>query len=133
VKRIFGIVARLGNSGSVLAEFSLVVPILLLLIFGIFQVGVLFLANAGLKHGLGEAARLASLFPARSDAEIAARVANASFGIDRARLAEPVITHGISQGAAYTEISVRYTVPMNIVVVTLPSITLTDRRRVFVP
>ena len=124
---------KLGRSGSITAEFSLTVPILLALMFGIIQVGVLFFANAGLKHGLGEAARHATLWPRRTDAQIAAKVASAAFGINTAYLATPVITHGVSQGTDYTQIDVSYRVPLNIFFISLPTVTLTDSRRVFVP
>ncbi|WP_207792570.1 TadE/TadG family type IV pilus assembly protein [Sandarakinorhabdus glacialis] len=115
------------------AEFALIIPILLVLIFGIFQIGIVFFANAGLKHGLGEAARTATLWPARSDETLASAVRSQSFGIVQAQLENPVVTHGVSQGAPYTEIAVTYTVPVSLLFIDLPSVTLTDRRRVFIP
>nr|WP_310522567.1 pilus assembly protein [Polymorphobacter sp.] len=115
------------------AEFSLTIPVLLVMFFGLFQVGTLFIANAGLKNGIGEAARLATLYPRRSDDTIIQRLRSASYGINSANLTNVVISHGIAQGTDYTEISASYTVPMNMLVVTLPSITLSESRRVYVP
>ena len=47
--------------GAAVIEFALTVPILVLIIYGIFQVGLLFQANAGMQHALGEGARYATL------------------------------------------------------------------------
>ena len=124
---------RLDRRGSMVAEFALVVPILLTLTFGIIQAGVLFLANAGLKHSLGEGARLATLFPRRTDAQIIQRIEAAQFGLNPAYLATPTISHGVSQGSDYTDISVSYTVHLDLLVTALPAVTLTERRRAYSP
>ena len=42
-------------------EMAIALPMLILFIYGIFQVGVVFQANAGMQHALGEGARLATL------------------------------------------------------------------------
>ena len=47
--------------GAAVIEFALSLPILVLLIYGIFQVGLMFQANAGMQHALGEGARYATL------------------------------------------------------------------------
>lgn len=122
---------KLDRKGAAAAEFAIVVPVLLVLIFAVFQVGVLFFANAGLKHGLGEAARSATLWPRRNDAQIIAQFRSTVFGVDQQTLADPVITTGRIQGADYVDISVSYTVPLNLFVIPLSSITLTDQRRAF--
>ena len=47
--------ARPARGGGV--EFALALPVLVTLIYGIFQVGLLYEANAGMQHALGEGAR----------------------------------------------------------------------------
>jgi hypothetical protein len=125
--------ARLGRSGSMVAEFAFVVPVLLSLVFGLIQAGVLFVANAGLKHGVGEAARMATLWPVRSDAELTAELNAKVFGLNPARLSAPVITRGEAQGSAYAEISATYTVPMDLFVISLQPVVLRESRRVYIP
>jgi Flp pilus assembly protein TadG len=49
------------GSGQSLVEFALVLPILLLILFGIIQMGLLFASNVGLVNAVREAARYGSL------------------------------------------------------------------------
>jgi Flp pilus assembly protein TadG len=125
--------SRLGRRGSTAIEFALIVPVMAALVFGIIQAGVLFFANAGLKNGVGEAARLSTLWPPRTDAQITAELRTKAFGIDKAKLPAPVITRGTAQGVPYAEITATYTVPINLYVIALPSVTLRETRRVYIP
>ena len=115
------------------AEFALVVPVFLTIIFAIVQIGILFFANAGLKHSLGEAARYATLYPRRTDDQIKTRLQATRFGLDPQYLAAPVISHGVSQGTDYADISVQYTVHMDLFLFDMPVITLSDQRRAYLP
>jgi Flp pilus assembly protein TadG len=47
--------------GSVLVEFTVTLPLFLLLMFGLLQAGLLLYTKAGLQHGVEAAARCASL------------------------------------------------------------------------
>jgi Flp pilus assembly protein TadG len=49
------------EAGASLIEFALAVPILTMMIYGIFTLGQLFEADASMQHGLGEGARYATL------------------------------------------------------------------------
>ncbi len=75
--------------GAAAIEFALVVPILVLFIYGIFQIGLLFQANAGMQHALGEGARYATLcIPTgtgcniHTDAEVVTRMSSKVFGMN---------------------------------------------------
>lgn len=124
---------RLGRSGAMAVEFGLTIMLLMTLIVAILQFGVVFIAWAGLKNGVGEAARFATLFPPRTDVQIVGELKAKSFGLQPANLSAPVITHGIAQGARYTEISVSYSAPLDLFLVPLPSVTLNETRRAYVP
>ena len=50
--------------GAAAVEFALCVPILVSMIYGIFEFSQLYWANAGMQHALGEGARLATLYDA---------------------------------------------------------------------
>ena len=43
--------------GAAAIEMALALPVLVTMIYGIFQVGLLYQANAGMQHALGEGAR----------------------------------------------------------------------------
>ena len=47
--------------GVAATEMALALPVLVTMIYGIFQVGLLYQANAGMQHALGEGARYATL------------------------------------------------------------------------
>src|SRR4051794_10823728 len=47
--------------GAAAIEAAIAMPALVVMIYGIFSVGQLFEANAGMEHALGEAARYATL------------------------------------------------------------------------
>jgi Flp pilus assembly protein TadG len=123
--------------GAAAIEFALVAPALIVFIVGIAQLGVLFMANAGLTHAVAEGARFATIFKrdtgtGPTDAEIRARIADSRFGLNPANLSTPTITHGTDDGANYAEISASYDVPLDFIFFTLPPVTLTETRRAFI-
>ena len=113
-------------------EFALSAGILVLMLVGIAQVGILFMANAGLRHAVGEGARLSTIFPTPSDSTIIAKVSSTRFGVNPAYIQEgPNVTHGVENGATFTEVSMTYSVPLNFVFFKIPGVTLTETRRAF--
>ncbi|OYW84733.1 MAG: hypothetical protein B7Z20_10280, partial [Sphingobium sp. 32-64-5] len=88
------LLASLGRSGASTMEFVLTIPIALVVIFGSVQIGMVFWADAGLQNALGDAARVATLWPRRSDTEIAAVFDARKFGLKPEGLSTPVITSG---------------------------------------
>lgn len=118
--------------GAAAVEFGILAPVLILMIVGIAQFGILFMANAGLRHAVGEAARHATIYPRPSDEQILAVLQDRRFGLDAARLGTPRITHGVSDGANYAEIELSYSVPLDFIFFTGPEVTLTETRRAFV-
>ena len=75
------------NRGVAVIEIAIVLPVLILFIYGIFQIGILYQANAGMQHALGEGARFATLCKPvtggcniSTDAQITAKMNAAVFG-----------------------------------------------------
>ena len=113
-------------------EFALSAGILVLVLVGLAQVGMLFMANAGLRHAVGEGARLSTIFPTPSDSTIIAKVNSSRFGVNPAYIsAGPTVTHGTENGATYTQVTMSYSVPLNFVFFSVPAVTLTETRRAF--
>jgi Flp pilus assembly protein TadG len=75
--------------GAGLVEFALIMPILLMLVFGVVQFGLLFNRQQGIHAAAREAARVASL-PTSSITEIEQRANDALQGIPLS--STPVIT-----------------------------------------
>ncbi len=123
---------RRDERGAGAVEFALIAPALLAFIVGIAQLGVLFMANAGLRNAVAEGARLAAIFPRPSDEDILDRVENREFGLRSDLVTEPTINHGTdANGMAFADISMSYAVPLNFIFFETPPVTLTETRRVF--
>lgn len=123
---------RSDRRGISAVEFALLAPAFLGAIIGAGQMGVLFLAQAGLSNAIGDGARCATIWPRPSNATIIARIASRRFGLNSAYLSTPTITTGTSNGATYLDISATYNVPLDFVFYHPPAVTLTETRRVFV-
>lgn len=97
------------SDGSAAIEFAIGVPVLVLMIFGMFQLGIVLQANAGMQHALGEAARYATLFPTPTDSELQARITSKRFGLGNGTWGEPTIT----TDTGTKTITVTYTQPLD--------------------
>lgn len=112
-------------------EFALICPALFTGIIGIAQIGILFYANAGLSQAVGEGARLATIFPRPTDAQITAQMTSKRFGLDTANITGPSFQNGVSDSANYVDITMSYKVPLNFVFFTITPVTLSQTRRVY--
>ncbi|MDQ3040584.1 MAG: pilus assembly protein [Pseudomonadota bacterium] len=123
---------RRDEQGVAAMEMAFALPVLLLFVFGIFQIGVILQANAGMQHALGEGARLATLYPKRTDAVIVAKMDDSEFGMSVGTFNTPTIsTPATSVCANCRDLQVTYTVTPNFVFFTAPQITLTRNKRVY--
>ncbi len=121
--------------GASLMEFGLIAPVLMSIIIGASQLGILFFANAGLQHAIGEGARVAMVFPRPSVATIQAAIRDSRYGLDPAKMVgDPVVTVvdvPCVDDDAYAEISWRYDVPLNFIFFQTRAIRLQHSRRAF--
>jgi Flp pilus assembly protein TadG len=130
---------RCDQRGAAAIEFAIAVPILVLFIYGIFQVGLLFQANAGMQHALGEGARLATLCTPNgttcntaSDSQIVSRMSDKVFGMNIGSFGTPTVTTPASSTCIRCkDLSVSYTVTPNFLFFNGPPITLTRSKRVY--
>lgn len=133
------------QSGAAAVEAALALPILITLIYGIFEMSQLYWANAGMQHALGEGARLATLcIPDASsstgcdnpsDTRIVAQEKAKLFGPTGAANCTSsgncfqVQTPTTSSG--YKTLTITYTRAMNFLFFTGPTITLTRSKQVY--
>lgn len=110
-------------------EFALALPVLVLFIYGIFTIGLVFQANAGLQHALGEAARYATLHPTPSDSQIQTRIESTDFGLGNGTLATPTIVTNTANG--HKTITLTYSQPTNFIFFQGPTVNLTRSKRVY--
>lgn len=129
---------RKDESGAAVIELALSLPILVTMIYGIFEFSQLYEANAGMQHALGEGARYATLCipnpnsttgcDAPSDTNIVA--------VENAKLFGPAggvfTVQNPSTVDAYKTLTITYTRTMNFLMFTGPAITLTRSKQVYI-
>ena len=124
---------RRSERGAAAIEMAIALPILVSMIYGLFQVGLLYQANAGMQHALGEGARLATLYERftsnnqHTNDTIKAKMQAKLFGKGDGNftVADPV------NGTGYKDLSITYTKRMNFIFIPGPTITLTRSKRAY--
>ena len=121
------------EQGAAAVEMALALPVLIIFIYGIFQVGMVMAASARMQHALGEGARLATIYPYPTDATVKTRIENKIFGtyIGSYTVDDPAnLTNGA--GTTYAkDLRVTYTVTPNFLFFTAPPVTLVRTKRVY--
>jgi Flp pilus assembly protein TadG len=117
------------RAGSAAVEFAVAFPVLIMFIWGIFQVAILYRANAGMQHALGEGARLATIWPTPSDTEIQAKITAHEFGVDGGTWSTPSIT--TDTDARTKLIQVTYSQPTDFLFFTGPTVSITKSKLVY--
>ena len=84
------------SRGAAVVEFALVLPLLMMVVFGAIQFGTLFNRQQGLHAAAREGARLAAL-PSSTQAEITTATTNALDGVALAGTPTITITPNVSQ------------------------------------
>ena len=126
-------IIRCDENGAAAIEMAFALPILLLFVYGIFQFGVILLANAGMQHALGEGARFATLYPKPADTAIAARMSDSVFGMNVGTFGTPTVTTPDSSSCVNcVDLQVTYSVTPHFLFFDAPPITLTRSKRVYV-
>ena len=123
---------RKDERGAATVEMALTLPILLMFIYGIFQIGVILAANAGMQHALGEGARFATLTPTPADATIVTRMSSKVFGIHVGTFSTPTVTTPATTVCINCRLlSVGYSVTPNFLFFNGPVINLAREKRVY--
>jgi len=135
---------RRDEQGAAVIEMALSLPILTVMIYGIFILGQLFEANAGMQHALGEGARYGTLCLSLSvdssgntvctlpsDSQLVAKVNSKLFGTRNGTFDAPSVdSTNVSSG--YKTITVTYHQTMNFLLFRGPTVNLTRSKRVYV-
>ncbi len=125
---------RLKNSerGAAVIEMAFALPVLIMLMWIIVQLGLVFRAMSGINHGLGEGARLATLYPQPNDTAIKAKISDAVYGIGPGsfKIEDPV--PGVDLGANFLDLKVTYSQKTDLLIVPGPTIAVTRSKRVWV-
>jgi len=131
---------RRDEQGAAAIEMAIALPVLLVMIYGIFQVGLVFQANAGMQHALGEGARYATLcMPTGtgcnvpSDSAVVTRMQNKLFGMNIGSFGTPTVTTPAAATCVYCkDLSVTYSVTPNFLFFNGRAVSLTRSKRVYI-
>lgn len=127
------------RDGVAAVDFAFAAPILLVLVVGILQVGMVFQTNAGIRNAVEISARYATIYPSPTDAQIYAKLRANAFGLGSmpdstgtttgtgckqytgtsvggAGNYTTTICRGTANGESYTEVGMVYPVRMNLLV-----------------
>jgi Flp pilus assembly protein TadG len=131
------------QSGVAAIEAAFALPVLVTMIYGIFSIGQLFQANAGIQHALGEGARYGTLCLTLSvdpsgntvctlptDDQIKAKVNSRLFGTFNGTF-DPVGVDSTTLAAGYKTITVTYHQTMSFAFFTGPTINIVRSKRVY--
>jgi Flp pilus assembly protein TadG len=123
------------SRGSSAVEFALAVPVLVSMIWGVFQIALVLEANAGMQNALGQAARYSTIYRVDTsdhrptDTEIGNYITNNKFGLSRGTWGTPSIETDATAGTK--TITVTYTQPLDFLLFQGPSVTLTKSKVVY--
>ena len=115
--------------GAGVIEFAIAVPVLTVFIYGIFVVGKLFEANAGMQHALGEAARYATLYPTPTDDQLKAMMTAKKFGTSNN--GGTLSALAISTSGNTKTMTLTYSQPTDFLLFNGPNVSITRSKKVY--
>lgn len=120
--------------GATIVELAFAFPIAITFIWMIAQMGMLFRANSGIQHSLGQGARKATLWPTPTQDAVKTAMQDAVYGIGPGTFDNPApsITPGTADGAKYWDLSVTYKQDTSLLFFPGPKIIITKTKRVWI-
>ena len=120
------------EEGAAVIEMAFALPILIMLLWMIVQLGLVFRAMSGIQHALGEGARTATLWPVPDDDTITDKMEAAVYGIGPGdfHIVPPV--PGTADGSNYLDLEVTYTQDTDLLFLPGPTISVSRSKRVWV-
>ena len=122
---------RKDDRGAAVIEMAFALPILIMLIWMVIQLGMVFRAMSGIQHALGEGARAATLWPVPTDATIQAKMNAAVYGIKPGTFTIPAPTAGKADGSDYLDLKVTYSQQTDLIFIKGPTINVSRSKRVW--
>lgn len=120
------------SRGATVIEFAFGFPILIILIWMIYQFGLVFRANSGIQHALGEGARFATLWPTPDKDDVQDVMEQSVYGIGPGTFVVPTPTEAVQDGSTYLDLTVTYTQQTNMLLFPGPRIRIQKSKRVWV-
>ena len=127
--------SRMGRDtrGATTVEMAFALPVLIIVMIGILQFGMILQASGAMRHGIGEGLRTAKVDATASSTTIENKIKKQLRGINQNGIKKVAFTRGTEGGADYGEARIEYTMQPVIPFAALPEIKLTESRRVWLP
>jgi len=129
--RIFAKLRR-DQKGAAVIEMAFALPVIIIMMWMVVQLGLVFRAMSGIQHGLGEGARMATLYPKPSDTAIHDKISDAVYGIGPGHFVIDTPVTGTADGATYLDLKVTYTQSTDLLLLPGPDISVARSKRVWV-
>lgn len=128
------LIHKLGRDdrGAAMIETAFALPVVIIMVWVVLQLGLVFRAMSGIQHALGEGARLATLYPKPTTDAIKDRIDAAVYGIGPGTFDEPTLVPGEEDGSPYIDLTVSYTQETDLLLLPGPTITVSRSKRVWV-
>jgi Flp pilus assembly pilin Flp len=128
------------EDGAAVIEMAFAFPVVIVMIWMIFQLAQVYRAVAGIQQALGEGARYATLClnPSLTGCSIPTatavqtKVNDSVYGIGPGTFVVPLPTKGASGSSGYYDITVNYSQPTSLLLVPGPTINVSRSKRVWV-
>jgi len=121
------------TGGSSTVDFAFALPVLVVMMIGIMQMGLTLHASGAMRHAVGEGIRLAKVDPTASQSDIEAEVKDEMTALDLDKIVTLEVTRGTSNGVAFGRIRLQYRVDPVIQLLPVPAITLTEEKQAYIP
>ncbi len=122
---------RRDESGAAVIELAFALPILIILIWMIVQLGLVLRAMSGIQHALGEGARLATIWPVPDIDTIQDKMDDAVYGIGPGDFDIPPPVEGTADGSDYLDLEVTYVQETDLLLLPGPTISVSRSKRVW--
>jgi hypothetical protein len=120
------------QEGATVIELAFALPILVMLIWMVVQLGLVFRAMSGIQHALGEGARTATLWPVPDAATVEAKMNDAVYGIGPGTFTVLAAVAGEADGSDYLDLQVTYSQDTDLLIFPGPTIDVSRSKRVWV-
>lgn len=120
------------EGGAAVIEMAIGLPILIMLIWMVVQLGLVFRAMSGIQHALGEGARAATLWPVPDTDDIEDRMEAVVYGIGPGEFDIVPPVQGTADGSDFLDLEVTYSQDTDLIFLPGPTITVSRSKRVWV-
>ena len=117
--------------GSMGLEFGLALPILVAMIIGVLQFGLVLNANGAMRNAMGEGLRLAKVNPSATSTQVIQRTKDTLIGVDHNGITTLTFNRGVANNVATGTMTMTITMKPVIPFAPIPPIVLTQTKRIY--